>query len=143
MHRTFNTLRLFVAAIALVLAVLAAPAAHAQSVTGGGGVDRGGFGTVLSFTVDASTDKNGHAHGNIVLLLDSGNGSSTLQLTVESLSVTGNQATVWAREKNKSKTLHEFLFVDNGDGSIAPDTFTWDADLLWPMGRPSYPEMLP
>jgi hypothetical protein len=49
--------------------------------------------------------------------------------SVESLSVTGNQATVWARAKS-DQTLHEFLFIDNG--SAEPDAFAWDGALIGP-----------
>src|SRR5262249_38468294 len=116
MVRTFNTLRLFVAAMALFLAVLAAPRAQAQSVKGSGtveGITNPFLPPVFfKFSVSAKTNANGAASGKIRI-----NGQN---YSVVSLSVTGNSATVWAR--GKDQTVREFFFVDSGDGSVTPDT---------------------
>src|ERR1051326_2158965 len=126
MHRTFSSLHL-VAVAALLLAFLAVPA-QGQSVVGSGTVF-GFFAERLDFTVDASTHTNGHVGGKIVLTTYGLYGSTGKQsYRVESLSVTGSQATVWAR--GNDKTLHEFIFIDNGDGSVEPDYF--GSDSFWP-----------
>jgi hypothetical protein len=133
MHRTLNTIRLFVAATALLLPVLAAPIAQAQSVKGSGDFSSLllDFSTeVHGFTVNASIQKNGQVAGKLSLnetitVSDGFNFhivSAKETFDVESLSVIGNQATVWARSQS-SGTLYAFSFTDNGDGSVTPDSF--------------------
>jgi hypothetical protein len=129
-------LQLIVAATALLLAVLAAPAAQAQSVKGSGK-----FTIVfpfitrmldVRFNVNAYTRSDGTPTGNIQVSqqVNDQPGSVKGTYSVESLSVSGNQATVWARSKTDG-SLHEFIFVDNGDGSVAPDEFGTDFFLIF------------
>jgi hypothetical protein len=127
MHRTFNTLRLFVAATALLLAALAASAAHAQSVKGSGSAET--WGGYLTFDVDAHTSNKGLVGGTIKLnvteVFGGGEGGSyatyqKLSYQVKAISVVGVQATVWA--KGTDKTLHEFIFIDNGAARSSPIT---------------------
>jgi hypothetical protein len=128
MHRTYNTFRHFVAGIALVLAIFAAPAAHAQSVKGQGMVRYGWWVTEeVEVKVTAYTLRDGAADGSIHL-----RGWSYAPIRprlridedyrVEALSVVGNQATVWARRRSDG-LLYTFGFLDNGDGSVAPDSY--------------------
>ncbi len=134
MHRTLATLRLIVASLALALPILAAPAAQAQSVSGSASVIAGVYGAYpYQFSVDARTRKNGTVVGSLRIT-----GSINESYRVESLTVTGNQATIWARAKS-DHTLREFLFIDNGAGSVEPDYFglylwgTTDGLIPWPL----------
>ena len=137
---------LFVAGMTIILALLLGSTASAQSVKGPGETRYAIYvwDFVYQFKVNAYA-RNGTAGGNIQLTTTtttypfpdcSGLCHTTTTTTREtysvvSLTVTGNQADVWARAQS-DQTLHEFIFVDNGNGSGAPDQFGWDGLVLWP-----------
>jgi hypothetical protein len=123
-------------ATALALSALAAPTANAQSVKGSGEtvpIDFFGYIVSYKFTVNAYINLDGTAGGKIGLAttytpyvgMPGGTPrSSTTNETyvVESLSVTGSRASVWARATS-NQALRQFSFTDNGDGSVQPDYF--------------------
>lgn len=128
MYLSHSTLRLFVLGMALALAVLASPTATAQSVKGSGEIRYYLFGeTVIQIKVHAYTRQNGTFDGSVRLTStftsESGHTTTSKETySVEAIFVAGNQATVWARS-NRSHVLSEFLFIDNGDGSVGPDAW--------------------
>jgi hypothetical protein len=110
MFRTFSSLRLFVTAAALLLAVLAAPAAHAQSVIGSGTFYTAFGGYLMESTVNV--DSHGNVHGSVSLRTVGAKHWGTY--AARSLVVVGNQATV-------TTDSGAFVFTNNGDGSVEPD----------------------
>jgi hypothetical protein len=138
MQRYHFSLRPFAAAAMLLLVAVAAPAAHAQSVNGSGET-RIAFWDVTEttrFTTDVRIARNRAAIGGQIkltvttVLYPSGNATTGHETyTAESLTVVGNQAMVWARAKH-DRSLHQFVFIDNGDGTVSPDSFAWDGAMF-------------
>jgi hypothetical protein len=116
MHRTLNTLRLFVVAAALLVAVLAAPAAQAQSVKGSGTFNHGfGNSDGYEYKVNVAVGSNGTVHGSVSYRSTSFGSGKWTTYSALSLAIVGNQATVTTVDGPI------FVFTDNGDGSVQPD----------------------